>query len=463
MHPPILQFLGAARTVTGSRFLVDASDQRVLVDCGMFQGLKEDRRRNWERFPVDPDTIDAVVLTHAHLDHCGYLPALVRDGFDGPIVCTKYTEQLASIVLRDSAHLHEEEANYANRIGYSKHHPAMPLYTVDDAERAISRFHVVDMDFAVEVADGIEAVLRPAGHILGAATVELRLNGLRRTLLFTGDLGRPTHPLLVAPADPPDADVVVTESTYGDRHHDDERDTLEVLAQAITRTAARGGMTIMPAFAVDRTEVMLMALSRLMEEGRIPHLPIYADSPMALSVLGVYRKALAEGDPGVRSDVGADPFSALDTLHEARSPEESKALNDLKVPSVIISASGMATGGRVLHHLNRCLPDPRNTVVLPGFQAPGTRGHSLAQGARTVKMLGRYVPVHAEILQLNAFSVHADQVELIDWLGRIPTPPDTCYMVHGDLEACEALADKVGSELEWPTAVPRSQEKVRLD
>ena len=455
-----LRFLGAAGTVTGSRFLLDTGDVRVLVDCGLFQGQKELRLRNWAPFPVDPATIDAVVLTHAHLDHVGYLPALVRDGFSGPAFCTPFTAELAGIVLDDSARLQEEEAAYANRKGYSKHHPALALYTQADAARAIAQLTKVHFGAGVDVAPGVRAVLRSAGHILGSATVAVTLDRHERTVLFTGDLGRDHHPLLLPPDPPPPADVVVTESTYGDRRHDDESLALDLLASAITRTAERGGMIVIPAFAVDRTEVVLMALGRLVADHRIPRLPIYADSPMALSVLDVYRKAIAGGDPELRAITTTDPFEAAGELHEVHTPMESRALNDLRYPSIILTASGMATGGRVLHHLIHRLPDQRNTVVLAGFQAPGTRGQLLADGAPSVKLLGHYVPVRAEVLQTSAFSVHADADELVGWLGRSPAAPDAAFVVHGEPSASEALRRRLTGELGWNAAVPSQDERV---
>ncbi len=460
---PLIHFLGAAGTVTGSRFLVEDAGRRVLIDCGMFQGHKELRLRNWAPFPVDPASIDAVVITHAHLDHVGYLPALARDGFAGPVVCTPSTASLAEIVLEDSARLQEEEAGYANHKGYSKHHPALPLYTSADAHLALSLLRPVDLDRLEEVVPGVRVTLRNAGHILGSATATVQLERAGRTLLFSGDLGRPTHPLLRPPDEPRAVDVIVSESTYGDRLHEDEGAALDVLADAVTRTAERGGMVVIPAFAVDRTEVVLMALGRLAAEGRIPSLPVHADSPMALRVLDVYRSAIAEHAPDLRSPLDADPFAKAGTLHEAFTTAESRALNELHYPAILISASGMASGGRVLHHLAQRLPDHRNTVVLTGFQAAGTRGRQLADGARSVKLFGQYVPVRAEIAQVNGFSVHADAAELTAWLGRAPKAPDVAFLVHGEPESSAALRDRLVEQLDWNVAVPRLGERVRLD
>jgi metallo-beta-lactamase family protein len=459
---PTLRFLGGTGTVTGSKFLIESGGRRVLVDCGLFQGERELRRRNRADFPVDPASIDAVVLTHAHLDHTGYLPALARDGFAGPVFCTPGTARLARIVLEDSARLQEEEARFANRTGYSKHHPALPLYTVADAQAAERQFEAVPFETRQQVAPGVTVELRPAGHILGSATACLALER-GRTVLFTGDLGRPHHPLLRPPADPPAVDVLVSESTYGARRHGDDGAAVAHLADVIRRTAARGGMIIVPAFAVDRTEVVLLALARLFRDGAVPRLPIYADSPMALAVLGVYRSAIAGGDPEIRSDVRADAFDLGGELLEVLTQDESRRLNDLHFPSIVISSSGMATGGRVLHHLEHRLGDERNAVVLVGFQAPGTRGHSLAEGARTVKLFGHYLPVRAEVVTIDGFSVHADAHELTAWLGRAPRPPEVTFLVHGEPAASEALRDRIASELGWTAVVPRLDERVRLD
>ncbi len=462
-QPPILSFLGAAGTVTGSRFLLEANGARVLVDCGLFQGLRELRQRNWEPFPVDPPTIDAVVLTHAHVDHCGYLPALVRDGFAGPIVCTPWTAELARIVLPDAAHLQEEEAAYANTKGFSKHRPALPLYTGEDAAAVLERFRTVDYHTSTEVADGIRVELRSAGHIVGSASALVTLDGAAPyRLFFSGDVGRPDHPILRAPETPPAADVFLVESTYGNRLHEPEGQALDRMADAIVRTARHGGTVVIPSFAVDRTEVLLMALGRLVTEGKVPRLPIFADSPMALAVLDVYRRAIAAHAPDVRLSDATDPFEVSGELHELRTPDESRSLNEIGYPSIIISASGMATGGRVLHHLARCLPDSRCTVILPGYQAEGTRGRQLADGARSVKLLGQYVPVRAQVVELGAFSVHADSVELTEWLRPV-SAPDTGYLVHGEEAAAEAMAQQLADKLGWNAVVPTQGERVRVD
>jgi metallo-beta-lactamase family protein len=454
-----LTFLGAAGTVTGSKFLIDTGASQVLVDAGLFQGLRALRRRNWDPFPMRPSAIDAVVLTHAHLDHCGYLPALVAQGFSGPVLATEATIGLATLVLRDSAKLQEEDARYAARKGFSKHARPRPLYDSDDVDRVIPMMRPVSFHERVTAAAGIDVLLQPAGHILGSSSALLDVSG--RRVVFSGDLGRPAHPLLAAPPPPPGCEVIVVESTYGDRDHSPQG--LDELAEVITRTVARGGSVVIPAFAVDRTEVVLMALRQLTQQGRIPRVPVHVDSPMALRALGLYRQGLARDDPDVRTDLGPDAlvFDPGD-LHEAHTAEESIALNDPDEPCVIVSASGMATGGRVVHHLKHLLPDPRNAIVLVGYQAQGTRGRDLVEGATQVKMHGRYVPVRAEVTQVDGFSVHADADEIIGWLAGAPHPPDVVYAVHGELRASEALATRIRAELGWLAVVPRDGERVLL-
>ncbi|HEX6247875.1 MAG TPA: MBL fold metallo-hydrolase [Nocardioidaceae bacterium] len=456
--PASLTFLGAARTVTGSKFLLDTGETRVMLDCGLFQGERVWRRRNWEPLLVDPAKLDAVVLTHAHLDHSGYLPLLARNGFRGPAYCTPETAELAAIVLRDSAHLAEEDAAQANAGGYSKHRPALPLYDSGDAEKAIELLTPVDHDTRVTIPGDIGLELRSAGHILGSAFAELDVPGVR--LLVSGDLGRPGHPLLLPPQPPRDADVVVVESTYGDRLHEAEDD--EVLAAAIRRTLGRGGVVLMPAFAVDRTFVLLMILARLETEGRIPQVPVYVDSPMALRALEVYKKAIREHDPQLRPEVSmASTEYRPSHLKLMPSKEESEKLNRPGRPCIIVSASGMATGGRVLHHLKYQLSNPRNSVVLTGFQVPGTRGRSLLDGEKQIKIHGKYIPVRAEVVATNAYSAHADAAQMVAWLADM-TPPETAYVVHGEEDAARALADRLADELGWNAVVPRYLERVRL-
>jgi metallo-beta-lactamase family protein len=459
----LLGFLGGAGTVTGSRFLVESGASRVLVDCGLFQGLKPLRLRNWEPFPVDPASIDSVLLTHAHVDHSGYLPALWRSGFRGRVLASEGTAELCRIVLRDSGRLHEEEAAYANRKGYSEHDPAMPLYTESDAEEVLGRFEVVPYGTRVDAAEGVQACLRPAGHILGSAVLELTLVADGVVITFSGDLGRPRHPVLAPPAAVGSSDAVVVESTYGDRSHAD-LDARDRFAKAIARTAGRGGVAVIPAFAVDRTEVVLLALRQLAEDGRIPRVPVYVDSPMALAALEVYRRAIRDGWEEIRPNLRGkeNPFDT-GTLVESHSVEDSRAINDVEGPAIIISASGMATGGRVLHHLNRRLPEPRNAVILVGYQAIGTRGRRLLEGESVVRMLGRQVPVHAEIVDISAFSVHADRDEIVAWLARAEEPPGTTFVVHGEPDASRALEDAIARKLRWPVVTPQLGDRVPLE
>ena len=459
---PALTFLGGAGTVTGSKFLVDTGQAQVLLDCGLFQGARELRRRNWEPFPLPAREIDAVVLTHAHLDHCGYLPALVRQGFGGPVFATGYTAELAEIVLRDSARLLAEEAEHANSHGWSKHHPALPLYTEDDVDRAVRLITPVDPGQAVGIAPHATLTLCHAGHILGSAWALLELADGRRscTIASSGDLGRPAHPLLRPPAPFTGADVLLIESTYGDRRHSDAQ-ARRAFAATITRTLKRGGSVIIPAFAVDRTEVILRTLRGLRRTGDIPPAPVLIDSPMALAALTVYQKAIASRSPELRPEIIADGAEALDPglMEELRTAAESMTANKPAQPSLIVSASGMATGGRVLHHLRHLLPDPRNTVLIVGFAAEGTRARNLAEGARAIKIHGEYVPVRAEIARADAFSAHADSGDVLTWLADAPEPVTT-YVVHGEPSAAAALRDRLDRELGWTAAVPALGERV---
>ena len=463
MSSPTLTFWGAAGTVTGSRFLVETAASRVLVDAGLYQGLRELRQRNWDVLPVDPDSLDGVVLTHAHLDHCGYLPRLVRDGLAAPVICTDQTAELAAIVLRDSARIQEEDAGYANQAGFSRHRPALPLYDELDVEQTLPLLRPVPLHDAVPLTEDVTVTLQSAGHILGAASALVDAAG--STVLFSGDLGRPDHPLVPRRENPPSADVIVVESTYGDRTHPprspDPAD--DVLAGAIRRTLARGGTVLIPAFAIDRTELVLLRVGELMTSGAVPTVPVYLDSPMAQRALDVYRRYLATVDPGLLPPGWEVDSLGVPDLRIVRNAVESEALNVPRHPCVIISASGMATGGRVVHHLAHQLGDPRNCVVLTGYQAVGTRGRDLLEGAREVKMHGRYVPVRAEIVDDQEFSVHADSDEVIEWLSRVETPPTTLYAVHGEPAASRALADRIARELGWTAVVPRVGERVRLD
>ena len=461
---PALTFLGGAGAVTGSKFLVETRETRVLLDCGLFQGPRELRRLNWERFPLPAREISAVVLTHAHLDHCGYLPALTRQGFAGRVFATSYTAELAEIVLRDSARLMAEEAEHANSYGWSKHHPALPLYTEDDVGRAVRLFTPVEPGQPTAIAPHAMLTLHHAGHILGSAWARLELAAGRRScaVACSGDLGRPAHTLLRPPDPFTGADVLLVESTYGNRAHNDEEHR-QAFARAISRTLERGGSVIIPAFAVDRTEVILRTLRELRRAGEIPPSPVLVDSPMALAALGVYQEAIASGSAELRPEIIADGTGAFDPgwMRELRTPAESMTANRPARPSLIVSASGMATGGRILHHLRHLLPDSRNTVLVVGFAAEGTRSRALASGARTIKIHGEYVPVRAEIVETDAFSAHADADDILSWLAGAPEPAAT-YVVHGEPSSAAALRDRIDDELGWTATVPVLGERVTI-
>lgn len=450
-----LTFLGAADTVTGSRFLLDTGAARLLVDCGLFQGFKKLRERNWSRFPLAPDTIDALVLSHAHLDHSGYVPALVRDGFRGPVLCTEGTRELCAILLRDSARLQEEEAEFANRHGYSRHAPALPLYGTADAERALARLRCLDFDQPFDLVDSIRGRFVAAGHLLGAASVVLERG--HRSLVFSGDVGRDDDLVMRAPRVPESADTLVIESTYGDRRHGSLDDAIALLGRVIRDTAARGGTVLIPSFAVGRAQSLLVALHRLREAGTIPELPIYLDSPMAVDATRLYRRFNRDH----RLD-DAQCEAIYRSVHFITTPEESKALARLRMPAVLVSASGMATGGRVLHHLKRLLPDPGNHIVFAGFQAGGTRGAHLVGGAREVKIHGAWHAVNASVTQLDGFSAHADADELLDWMRRLRRAPQQVYVVHGEPEAADRLRFRIADELGWRARVPEHLESVEV-
>lgn len=457
---PSLTFLGGVGTVTGSKFLLDTGATRVLLECGLFQGLSNLRRRNWAEPPVDWHTVDAVVLTHAHLDHSGYLPVLARQGWSGPVYVTPGTARLAQIVLADSAHLQEEDARYAAEGGWSKHATPRPLYDTADAARACELFVPVPHGETTHITTDVALTFGRAGHILGSAWAQLDVAGVDRRLVHSGDMGRAEHPLLRPPEPRPACDALLLESTYGDRLRHDEN-SWDVLASAITRTVERGGSVLVPAFAVDRTEVLLTALRELTHAGRIPDVPIVVDSPMALACLRIYREAIAQRWPEIRPGLAVD---ALDTrgLVEVQTAEESKHWNKPSSPAIIVSASGMATGGRVLHHLKALLPDARNTVAIVGFAAEGTRARQLVEGARQVKIHGDYVPVCAEVVVLDAFSAHADSDELTAWAAGATgaTAPHTCYVVHGEEHSSQAFAERLRRELNWTAVVPREGERV---
>ena len=450
-----LTFLGAAKTVTGSKHLLEVDGFRVLVDCGLFQGLKDLRLRNWSPLPIQPETIDCVVLTHAHIDHSGWLPRLVSQGFKGPIYCTAGTADLCSLVLPDAAHLQEEDAKFANKRGYSKHHPALPLYTDADATAALALMRPSPFAQKIPIGSGFEIEFINAGHLLGSSYVKLtRADKSSAGILFGGDLGRYDRPILPDPSPGVDADVLLVESTYGDRMHPQEDDGA-TLARVVTETHARGGKVIIPAFAIGRVEELLYWLFRLEDEGRVPQLPVYVDSPMAIKGIGFYQAHAGELDKGLQL-----VRRKLPRFTPVNSARESKALVENDRPAVIVASSGMATGGRVVHHLFAGLPDPRNTVLFVGFQAAGTRGRHLVEGAQYVKMFGQQVPVHAKIEKIDGLSAHADAGEIIRWLRTFPRAPKVTFLVHGEPVAQEALRLRIEKELKWRVEVPWHGQKV---
>lgn len=440
-----IEFLGGTGTVTGSKYLLEHEGRRLLLDCGLFQGLKQLRLRNWERLPVKASEVDAVLLTHAHLDHSGFVPRLIKLGFKGPVYCTQATRDLCELLLADSGRLQEEEADFANRHGHSKHKPALPLYTEDDAREALKRFEVLPFDEAQSPWPGWSWRLCRAGHILGAASVRIAWgNG---SILFSGDLGRSDDLVMRPPAPSEPADYVVVESTYGDRRHRD-LDTLSALAVVINRTAARGGILIIPSFAVGRAQTMLHCIHLLKKERRIPDMPVYLNSPMAADVTRIFRSHL---DEHRLSHEQCAAMSKEATI--VNTVEESKRLNMLTYPSIIVSASGMATGGRVLHHLKSYAPDAKNAILFVGFQAAGTRGAALVAGAKEVKIHGAYIPVRAEVANLDTLSAHADREQLLAWLGALPAPR-RIFVTHGEPVAADALRLAIEERHGWSVTVP---------
>lgn len=453
-----LTFLGAAGTVTGSKYLLDDGHNRILVDCGLYQGLKSLRQRNWEPLAINPATLDAVILTHAHLDHCGYLPRLVKEGFHGVIYCSEATYDLSEIIMLDSGRLQEEDANRANRYGYSKHHPAEALYTEAEAKKAMRHFRPVSLGdiHAIHNTD-FRFSLHRAGHILGANFVKV-ING-DTSVLFSGDLGRMNDPVMKAPARIQPADYIVVESTYGDRLHSNA-DPADEICEVILQTIKRGGTVVIPSFAVGRAQSLMYYFHRLKVEGRIPaHLPIYLDSPMATDATKILQQHYNEHRLSrILCEDVCQSVKYIQTTDESKSLDA--ATNGL--PCVIISASGMATGGRVLHHLKRFVSDARNTVLLAGFQAPGTRGDRLARGEKEIKIHGQMWPVNAQIVALESLSAHADYSEILHWLGHFPTWPRKVFVTHGELQAANSLKEKIMEQFEWDVVVPLYQQAETL-
>ncbi|WP_192350788.1 MBL fold metallo-hydrolase RNA specificity domain-containing protein [Algoriphagus sp. Y33] len=458
-----VKFLGAAGTVTGSRYLLNIGDFEFLVDCGLFQGRKELRRRNWDKFPILPKDLGAIVLTHAHMDHIGYLPRLVKDGFSGPIYCTAATAELAEILLLDSGKLQEEEAEYARKKGYSKHENPEPLYTMEDAEAVFPLFVPKDFKKSFPIHPSVDVTYYHAGHILGAAITKIVIKGDSQTkkMVFSGDLGRYHDPLLFPPTLIPEADVVWIESTYGDRISTAIKPEDE-LAKAINDVFDRDGLAILPAFAVGRTQLVMYYLYQLMKKGKIPRAPIYLDSPMAINVSKLYREYHRDHKLiAVLDDTDQHPFQHSH-LHYLRKQEQSRTLNELKGKAIIISASGMATGGRVLHHLFHHLPREKNGVIFVGYQAEGTRGRRLVDGEPTVRIYGLDVQVKAKIYSVEGLSAHADQNELMEWAEGFSENPKLAFIIHGEEDSASALSQKLKQELGWNTVIPNYLESFML-
>jgi metallo-beta-lactamase family protein len=452
--PPRITFHGASETVTGSRYLVETDGARVLVDCGLFQGLKKLRQRNWAPPGFDAASLDAVILTHAHIDHSGYLPRLCKAGFRGPVYCTEGTRDLASILLPDAGHLQEEEARLANRGGYSRHHPALPLYTRADAEACLEQLAPVPFHAAFTPAAGVTATFTRAGHIIGSACVQLALGGTSVT--FTGDVGRPVHTVMRPPERLRPTDFLVVESTYGDHRHP-AIDPAEELARVVNATLERGGTLVVPAFAVGRAQQLLHLLAGLRAARRIPAVPVYLDSPMAIDATHLFYRH------GADHALTHEACAAMSQLAACtRTPDESKEIDRRTEPSIILSASGMATGGRVLHHLRRFLPDPRSTVLLVGYQAAGTRGRLLGDGADELKIHGQYVPVRATVARIDALSAHADYHELLAWLRASELAPRRVFVTHGEPQAADAMRRRLADELGWEAVVPGLGDTHRL-
>ncbi len=456
-----LSFLGATGTVTGSKYLLSAQaasgvDTRILIDCGLFQGLKQLRLRNWADLPIDPKTLDAVVLTHAHIDHSGYLPLLVKKGYAGKIYCSPATRDLCEVLLLDSAHLQEEEARYANKSGFSKHHPALPLYTTDDAQNALALLTPIEYEQDVDLGGGLTLRLSPSGHILGSAFV--RIHSKKTSVLFSGDIGRPHDILMKPPATIKQADYLVLESTYGNRLHDRSDPQLK-LAEIINQTVQHKGVVLIPVFAVGRAQELLYYIHLLKASGAIPdHIPVYLNSPMAVDATAIFNHFKNE------HRLSAEQSHALcHVAHMVHGVEESKRLNQQRGPMIILSASGMATGGRVVHHLKAFAPNPNNTVLFVGFQAAGTRGAAMLDGADSIKIHGEYVPVRAKVALISNLSAHADYAEIIAWLGGFVSPPKRTFITHGEPVAADAMRLHLEERLHWRVTVPDYLETVNLD
>lgn len=449
-----ITFLGGASTVTGSKTLLEYQDHRVLIDCGLFQGLKDLRLMNWQSLPVSPKDIQQVLLTHAHIDHSGYIPLLVKNGFKGKIFCTPATYDLCKILLPDSGFLQEEDARRANLYHYSKHHPALPLYTEEDAENCLKAFEVINFDVPLHLDSTLQFTWRTAGHILGASFIEVQT--LKKTLIFSGDLGRPRDPIMKCPSQPKFANTLIIESTYGNRKHDQE-DTLEILAQSIEHTAHRGGTILIPAFAVGRTQAILYYLDRLLCAKRIPDIPIFLDSPMAIDATKILQKYLHEHRLN-----STDCQRICRRAQYIQTPDESKSIDLITTPKIIISASGMMTGGRILHHLKVFGPDKKNCIIITGYQAVGTRGARLLNHETHLKIHGEMIPIHAEVVELTSTSAHADYEELLEWLGGFEILPKQIFINHGEIESATALKQHIESRFHIHCIIPKYLQSFQL-
>ena len=450
-----LTFLGATGTVTGSKYLLELGSKRILIDCGLFQGLKQLRLKNRDKLSIDPGSVDAVILTHAHIDHTGYLPLFVRNGFVGKVYCSFGTRDLCEILLPDSAHLQEEEARFANKYGFSKHSPALPLYTKEDAIKALDLFTPVDFEKDIDLGDGVTIRLSPNGHILGSAFV--RIHDANTSILFSGDIGRPNDVLMKPPTQIKQADYMVLESTYGDRAHD-KTDPKIKLAAVINRTISRGGKVIIPVFAVGRAQELLYYIHLLKAKGSIPDVPVYLNSPMAVDATEIFNRHRGEH----RLSSG-ECEAMFHTAHMVNTVEQSKALNENRHPMIILAASGMATGGRVIHHLKAFAPNPNNTILFAGFQAAGTRGAAMLNGADSIKIHGEYIPVNAEVAMISNLSAHGDYLEILDWLRGFESAPKRVFITHGEPVAADAMRLHVEETLHWNTCVPDYLETVELN